>query len=177
MWLTFCSLAHHSWASATAVKKFRGWPELKWLHAITECLPMSSYCRSDLLQAPRHLASKFRTHPSVASFACSSLHLQYEIYVLQATNTRSLAVRLWVSLHSSTMKHSPLSGCLWQSTGKATSGSIWYPLAANFASEVGACIGVVESFKHLLCATAHPQFLLELQAPMGACQGQCATNA
>ena len=45
-------------------------------------------------------------------------------------------------------------------------------LAANFASEVGTCTGIVEPSKHLLSATAHPQFLvLELQAPMGACLG------
>ena len=38
------------------------------------------------------------------------------------------------------------------------------PRAANFASTVGACTGIVESLKHLLSATAHPQFLvLELQ--------------
>ena len=46
--------------------------------------------------------------------------------------------------------------------------SIWYPLAANFASGVGPCGGIVEPFKCLLHVTAHPQFLaVELQAPMG----------
>ena len=40
-------------------------------------------------------------------------------------------------------------------------------------SRVHACTGIVELFKHLLCETAHPQFLvLELQAPMGAYLGQ-----
>ena len=33
-------------------------------------------------------------------------------------------------------------------------------LAANFASRVSACTGTVEPFKHLLPATAHPQFLV-----------------
>ena len=37
-------------------------------------------------------------------------------------------------------------------------------------SEVGTCTGMVELYKHLLHATAHPQiFVLELRAPMGAC--------
>ena len=52
---------------------------------------------------------------------------------------------------------------------------IWYTLAANFASRVGACAGIVEPFKHLLCVTAHPQILAlvnELQTPMGTCPGQ-----
>ena len=35
---------------------------------------------------------------------------------------------------------------------------IWYPLATNFASGVGTYIGIVETFKHLLRATVHPQF-------------------
>ena len=47
------------------------------------------------------------------------------------------------------------------------------PLAANFASEVGPCVGIVEPFKHLLHVTAHSQFLvLELRAPVGTCPGQ-----
>ena len=51
--------------------------------------------------------------------------------------------------------------------------SIRYTLAANFTPGVGLCRGIVEPFKHLLCATTHPQFLaLELRAPMGACLGQ-----
>ena len=40
-----------------------------------------------------------------------------------------------------------------------------YTLAANFASGVGPCMGMVEPFKHLLRVTAHPHFLaLELRA-------------
>ena len=47
------------------------------------------------------------------------------------------------------------------------------PMAANFASRVGSCAGIVEPFKHLLRVTAHRQILvLELRAPMGACLGQ-----
>ena len=39
--------------------------------------------------------------------------------------------------------------------------------------QVGACAGIVEPFKHLLCATAHPQFLvLELRVLKGTCPGQ-----
>ena len=36
--------------------------------------------------------------------------------------------------------------------------AIRYPLATNFASEVDASTGIVESFKYLHNATAHPQF-------------------
>jgi len=47
------------------------------------------------------------------------------------------------------------------------------PMAANFASGVGPCVGIVEPFKHILCVTAHPQILaLGLRAPMGVCLGQ-----
>ena len=35
-----------------------------------------------------------------------------------------------------------------------------HSLAANFTSEVGTCTGIVEPFKHLLRATAHPRFLV-----------------
>ena len=43
------------------------------------------------------------------------------------------------------------------------------PMAANFASGVGLCTGMVEPFKHLLRVTAYPQILaLELRVPMGA---------
>ena len=46
-------------------------------------------------------------------------------------------------------------------------------MAANFASGVGPCVGIVESFNHILRVTAHPQILaLELQAPMVVCPGQ-----
>ena len=51
-----------------------------------------------------------------------------------------------------------------------------YTLAVYFASGVGPCTGIVETFKHLLRVTVHPQFLtLELRAPMGACLGQYGT--
>ena len=48
-----------------------------------------------------------------------------------------------------------------------------YTLAANFASGVGPCMGIVEPFKHLLHVTAHPHILVvELRVPVGACLGQ-----
>ena len=51
--------------------------------------------------------------------------------------------------------------------------SIQYTLGVNFTSGVGTCAEIVEPFKHLLRVTTRPQFLvLELRAPMGACQGQ-----
>ena len=56
--------------------------------------------------------------------------------------------------------------------------SIRYPLAANSESGVGPCTGIVNPFKHLLRATAHPQFLVfELRAPMGTCPGQYGSNS
>ena len=33
------------------------------------------------------------------------------------------------------------------------------PMAANFASGVGPCVGIIEPFKHILRVTAHPQIL------------------
>ena len=51
-----------------------------------------------------------------------------------------------------------------------------YTLAVYVAFGVGSCMGIVETFKHLLRVTVHPQFLtLELRAPMGACSGQYGT--
>ena len=44
------------------------------------------------------------------------------------------------------------------------------PRQLTFASGVGACMGIVEPFKHLLHATTNPHVLvLELQATMGTC--------
>ena len=46
-------------------------------------------------------------------------------------------------------------------------------MSANFRSRVATCTRIVELFKHLLHATAHPHFLvLELQVLMGAFPGQ-----
>ena len=42
------------------------------------------------------------------------------------------------------------------------------PMAANFTSRVGPCVGIVEPSKHVLHVTTHPQILaLDLQAPTG----------
>ena len=42
-----------------------------------------------------------------------------------------------------------------------TDDASWFcPMAANFASWVGPCVGIVEPFKHLPCVTAHPQIFL-----------------
>ena len=76
-------------------------------------------------------------------------------------------MRLRVCLFSSTIQLSLLLRWpyLKQSTGKV--------MISPVRSRVHACTGIVELFKHLLCETAHPQFLvLELQAPMGAYLGQ-----
>ena len=80
-------------------------------------------------------------------------------------------MRLHVGLFSSTIQLSLLLRgphlAKKQSTCKVT---MQYPLSG---SRVRTCTGIVELFKHRLCETACPQFLvLELQAPMGACLGQ-----
>ena len=112
------------------------------------------------------------SHVSIHILICSVLRLQYEICILQATNaSEGLAVRLWVGPLSSTIQLSSLSGWPQRSTGEATMQVDSVHQAANFAW-VGACAVIVESFKHLLRVTAHPQFLmLELWAPMGTCSG------
>ena len=124
--------------------------------------PLSSHsCNcSGALWTPRHQASKVRTHPSVASFTaffpCSTK------FAYQATTEccGNLATRLQVSQLCSTTQLSPLSGWPLRSTDEAT---MRYTLAANFASGVGPCTGIVEPFKHLLRVTTHPHFLaLEL---------------
>ena len=126
---------------------------------------------SGALWTSQHQAS----HTPVLSLVCSILSLQHEICVLQATTElcRNLATRLRVGQLCSTTLLSPLSGWPWWSTDEAT---MRYTLAANFASGVGPCMGIVEPFKHLLRVTAHPHFLaVELRAPMGACLGQYGT--
>ena len=41
----------------------------------------------------------------------------------------------------------------------------------------GTSTEIVGAFKHLLCVTTHPQFLvLELRVPMGTCLGQYGMN-
>ena len=60
-----------------------------------------------------------------------------------------------------------------EAQGKWRCRLIWYTLAANIASWVGTCMEIIGPFKHLLCETAHPQFLvLVLRVPTGACLGQ-----
>ena len=89
----------------------------------------------------------------------------------------NLAMKLQVCLLCSTIQLSPLSGWPRWRTDKARYKSIRDPLAANFASRVGLCARIVETFKHLLCVTTHPQFLaLELWAATGVCPGQYSTT-
>ena len=70
----------------------------------------------------------------------------------------------------STLQLFPPSSWPWQSTGKA---KIEVNLVLRqLTLGVGPAMRKVEPFKHLLCETAHPQFLvLKLWAPMGACLG------
>ena len=112
------------------------------------------------------------SHTPIRGLVPSILSLQHEICVLQATTKHcgNLATRLQVGLLCSMTQLSPLSGWPRRSTDEAM---MRYTLAANFASGMGPCMGIVEPFKHLLCVTAHPHFLaLELRVPMGACLGQ-----
>ena len=79
-------------------------------------------------------------------------------------------MRLRVGQFFSAIQLSPLSGWPERNTDKVM---MRYTLAANLASGVGPCTGIVEPSKHLLSVTAHPHFLaLELRASMGACSGQ-----
>ena len=79
----------------------------------------------------------------------------------------------WSAFYSSAIQLSPLSGWPRQARVKQRCRSIRDWLAANFVSGMGPCTGIVQPFKHLLRATAHPQFLmLELRVPMGTCPGQ-----
>ena len=83
----------------------------------------------------------------------SVLPLQHEIRILQATTEccGNLATS-YICVGLASTKHR-------QRNDASQFGS---PLAANFASQVGTCEGIVESFKPL-SAIAHPQFLaLEL---------------
>ena len=113
---------------------------------------------SDALWAPRPQVSKVHTHPSMASFAaffsCSILL----IFLCSLIQTLTLTP--------------PPNNALLANMNIL----IRCPLAANFASAVGPCVGIVKPFK-LLRVTAHPQFLaLELQVPMGTCPGQYGTT-
>ena len=93
------------------------------------------------------------------NLVCSILVLQYEICLLQVTN----ASEGWQQGYESVrflVRYSFLHrrAGLNEARVKRRCRSIWYTLAANFASGMGAGAGIVEPFKHLLCVTAHPQF-------------------
>ena len=136
--------------------------------------PLSSHscdC-SDALWAPWHQASKVCTHPSMASFAAffpCSMKFMYCKWWLNVAETWQ---RGYKSVHfAAQIQLSPLSGWPRWSTDEVT---MRYTLeASNFVSGVDLCMEIIESFKQLLCATAHPQFLApELRAAVGACLGQ-----
>ena len=131
--------------------------------------PLSSHsCNcSDAFWTTRHQVPKVHTHPSVASFATF-------FPILQATTEHcgNLATRLRVSPLCHDTAFSTV-GLALTNHGCTNDASPFSPLAANLASRVGPCMGIVEPFKRVLCVTAHPQVLaLELQAPMGTCLGQ-----
>ena len=116
------------------------------------------------------------SHTPVRELVQSILPLQHKIHEMQVTteHCRKLATRLWFSPLCSTIQLSPLLGWPRQSMDETT---MWYPLAANFTSRAGPCTGIVEPFKHFLCVTTHPQFLvLELSAPIGTRPGQYGTR-
>ena len=100
------------------------------------------------------------SHIPVHSLVCRVLSLQYDICILQAMNPLEGWQRGWESVHS-------LAGYsflyrqadLDKAQAKRRCRLIWYTLAANFASGMGACAGIVEPFKHLFRVTAHPQIL------------------
>ena len=106
---------------------------------------------------------------------CSVLSLQHEIRVLQAKTgcCGNLATRLRVGPLCSTIQLSPLSSWPQQSTDKATMQVNSVPSGSWLCIWHGPLHRDREPFKHLLHATAHPQFfVLELRVHMGACPGQ-----
>ena len=92
------------------------------------------------------------THTPVRGLVHNILRLQPKIRLLQAMN----AVETWQQDYRSAhfvarysfLHHWPGLDKAW---AKWQCKSIWYLLAANFASGVGPCGGIVEPFKHLLC--------------------------
>ena len=125
---------------------------------------------SGALWTPQHQASKVCTHPSVALFAAFFPCNMKFIYCKQRLNSAETWQWGYESV-SFVARHSFLH-CQ-AGTDEVT---MRYTLAANFASGMGPCTGIVEPFKHLLRVTAHPHFLaVELWVPMGACLGQYGT--
>ena len=116
--------------------------------------PLSSHsCNcSDAFWTTRHQVPKVRTHPSVASFATFfPINLATRLRVGPLCHDTAFStVGLALTNHGRTNNASPFS-----------------PMAANFASRVGPCMGIV------LHVTTQPQILtLELRVPMGAWLGQ-----
>ena len=117
---------------------------------------------------PQHPASV--SHTPVCSLVHSVLILQHKIHVLQVTNAAEAWQQGYESVHFLARYSIFYRADLDEAWTKGRCRSIWYTLAANFTFWVGAC---TELFKHLLCVTTHPQFLvLELRVSMGACLGQ-----
>ena len=114
--------------------------------------PLSSYsCNcSDALWAPQYHTFRGIIH--------SVLPLQHKIHVLQATTEccGNLATSyIWIGPCCTTLQLSPRSGWPQQSTDEVTMQVDMVPPPANFTSRVGPCRGMVEPFKHLLCATTY----------------------
>ena len=107
---------------------------------------------SGALWTPWHQVSKVCTHHFVALFVVFFLCSTKFVYCKWRLN----AAETWQQGYKSQL--SPLSGWPQRSMDETT---IRYTLAANFASGVGPCTGIVESFKHLLCVTAHPHLSCE----------------
>lgn len=118
------------------------------------------------------------SHIPIHGLVRSVLSLWHKIHVLQVMKAAEAWQRGYESVHflarySIFHRRAGLN----EAQTKRRCRPIWYPLAANFASWVGACAEIVGPLKHLLRVTAHPQFLaFELQTPMGACPGQHGTH-
>ena len=122
--------------------------------------PSSHSCHhSDAFQTPWHPATKFCTHPAIASYCKrQTLHKQWG-YGSVCFQILYSFLHHWAGLN--------------EAQAKRQCRLIRYSLADNFSSGVGACTKIVEPFKHHLRATAQPQFLvLELQVPTSACPRQ-----
>ena len=101
------------------------------------------------------------SHTPVHGLVRSILPLQHEICVLQATTgcCRNLATKLRVGPLCSTLQLSPLSGWPRRSTNEATMQvDLGTPWQLTLQPVWALASWIVKPFKHLLRATADPQF-------------------
>ena len=94
---------------------------------------------------------KFHTHtPSVASFA---------VFLDRNINSRTASdEEIWQRGYGGRLLFLAQYRFLHRRAWPQSKATMQADSVANFASVVGACTGIVEPFKHLLRANAHPHF-------------------